>query len=69
MVTKTTAKSHLSIHWPTKRDPNAFGVTATKDTTSQALQFDNKLQCCLLSRQRYSGGGDTLRCPLTWWSK
>ena len=64
MVTKkTTVKKPLAAT-PAKRNPEAFEVVASKDTTSQALaKLATTSVLSAVTLKRYSGGGDALEIP------
>ena len=60
---KSTAKT-ASATPPAKRDPNAFEVVASKDTTSQALaKLATTSVLSAVTLKRYSGAGDALEVP------
>ena len=64
MVTKKTTVKKAPAATPAKRNPEAFEVVASKDTTSQTmakLATTSVLSAATL--KRYSGGGDTLEIP------
>lgn len=60
MATKKTIKATS----PAKSDPNAFKVTESKDTTSQALaKLATTSVLSAVTLKRYSGAGDALEVP------
>ena len=60
MATKKTTKATS----PAKSDPNAFKVTESKDTTSQALaKLATTSVLSAVTLKRYSGAGDALEVP------
>ena len=60
---KSTAKT-ASATPPAKRNPNAFEVVASKDTTSQALaKLATNSVLSAVTLKRYSGAGDALEVP------
>ena len=64
MVTKKTTVKKAPAATPAKRNPEAFEVVASKDTTSQTmakLATTSVLSAATL--KRYSGGGDALEMP------
>jgi len=64
MVTKKTTAKKLPAATPAKRDPNAFEVAASKDTTSQALaKLATTSVLSAVTLKRYSGGGVALEMP------
>ncbi len=62
-VKKTTAKTAPAAA-PAKRNPDAFEVVASKDTTSQALaKLATTSVLSAVTLKRYSGAGDALEVP------
>lgn len=59
---KSTAKTAPAT--PAKRNPDAFEVVASKDTTSQALaKLATNSVLSAVTLKRYSGAGDALELP------
>ena len=64
MAAKKSSPKTASATPPAKRDPNAFEVVASKDTTSQALaKLATTSVLSAVTLKRYSGAGDALEVP------
>ena len=64
MAAETSSPKTAPVTPPAKRDPNAFEVVASKDTTSQALaKLATTSVLSAVTLKRYSGAGDALEVP------
>ncbi len=64
MAAKKSSPKTAPVTPPAKRDPNAFEVVASKDTTSQALaKLATTSVLSAVTLKRYSGAGDALEVP------
>ena len=64
MAAKKSSPKTAPVTPPAKRDPNAFEVVASKDTTSQALaKLATNSVLSAVTLKRYSGAGDALEVP------
>ena len=64
MVTKKTTAKKAPAATPAKRNPEAFEVVASKDTTSQAMaKLVTTSVLSAVTLKRYSGAGDALEMP------
>jgi hypothetical protein len=64
MVTKKTTAKKLPAATSAKRNPDAFEVVASKDTTSQALaKLATGSVLSAVTLKRYSGAGNALEIP------
>ena len=64
MAAKKSSPKTAPVTPPAKRDPNAFEVVASKDTTSQALaKLATTSVLSAATLKRYSGAGDALEVP------
>lgn len=64
MVTKKATAKKAPAATPAKRNPDAFEVAASKDTTSQALaKLATTSVLSAITLKRYSGAGDALEMP------
>ena len=64
MVTKKTTAKKAPAATPAKRNPEAFEVVASQDTTSQALaKLATTSVLSAVTLKRYLGGGDALEMP------
>ncbi len=64
MAAKKSAPKTAAAALPRKRDPNAFEVVKSEDTTSQALaKLATTSVLSAVTMKRYSGAGDALEVP------
>ena len=64
MAAKKSSPKTAPVTPPAKRDPNAFEVVASKDTTSQALaKLATTSVLSAATLKRYSGAGEDMEVP------
>ena len=64
MATKKATVKKAPAATPAKRNPEAFEIVASKDTTSQTMaKLATTSVLSAVTLKRYSGGGDALEMP------